>query len=75
MPVDPRDPETFEDVYEDEPEDSSGVEIPDADAAEQHRDLLQHRDSPMTDRGPDEANPADAAEQARVVEENDEEYR
>ncbi|GAA2072342.1 hypothetical protein GCM10009801_24850 [Streptomyces albiaxialis] len=75
MPVDPTDPETFEDVYEDEPEEPAGFETPEEDAAEQQKDLLQHRDAPMTDRGLDEVDPADAAEQSRVVEENEDEYR
>lgn len=74
MPVDPTDPDTIEDTYEDEPE---GVrfDAPEEDTAEQHAELLRQRDVPITERGNDEADPADAAEQARVVEENEDEYR
>ncbi|NGO70031.1 hypothetical protein [Streptomyces boncukensis] len=77
MSVDPTEPEAIEDAYEDEPdeEEPGGFETPQEDAAEQHTDLLQHRDSPMADRGLTEADPADAADQARVVELNDDEYR
>ncbi|AXK31559.1 hypothetical protein DVA86_01755 [Streptomyces armeniacus] len=74
MTVDPTDPDTFEDTYEDEP-DETRFEAPEEDAAEQHAELLQQRDVPITDRGPDEADPADAAEQSRVVEVNEDEYR
>lgn len=73
MSVDPTDPDTFEDAYEEEPE-ATTIEAPEADAAEQHAELLRQRNEPITGR-PDEVNPADAAEQARVVEENEDEYR
>lgn len=46
------------------------LEVPEADSAEQRADLLQHRDEPATSRPADrdgEANPADTAEQRRVV--------
>lgn len=46
------------------------LEAPEADSAEQRTDLLQHRDEPVTSRPADrdgEANPADTAEQRRVV--------
>lgn len=74
MSVDPTDPETFDDVYEEEPE-GAEFEAPEADAAEQQADLLRQRSEPMTGRGSDEVDPADAAEQARVVEVNEDEYR
>lgn len=74
MSVDPTDPDTFDDAYEDEPEESP-LDAPEEDAAEQHAELLQQRDVPITERGTDEADPADAAEQARVVEMNEDEYR
>lgn len=72
MRVDPTDPETFVDES-----DATGLdaEAPEADAAEQYADLAPRRDEPLTGPGPDEANEADRAEQARVVELNEDEYR
>ena len=75
MSVDPIDPENFEDGYEEEPEESAGLEAPPEDAAEQHAELLSQRDEPITGRTDIEADPADAAEQARVVELEEDEYR
>ncbi|MFI1096684.1 hypothetical protein [Streptomyces sp. NPDC020917] len=55
-----------------------GLEAPEADAAEQHTELVQRRDEPVT-AGPSdrngEANPADTAEQRRVVVEDEDDYR
>ena len=73
MSVDPTDPDTFEDTYEDEPE-VTEFEAPEADAAEQQTELLRQRNEPITGRS-DEVDPADAAEQAQVVEINEDEYR
>ncbi|HEV7626051.1 MAG TPA: hypothetical protein VGO89_06100 [Streptomyces sp.] len=76
MSVDPIDPETFEDTYEDEPDqEPAGLETPPEDAAEQHADLLHQRDAPITGREDMEVDAADAAEQARVVELEEDEYR
>jgi hypothetical protein len=77
MSVDPTDPETVEDAYEEEPEAelTSDDEVSAADAAEQQAELLQQRNVPIADRGDLEADPADAADQARVVELNEDEYR
>jgi len=79
MSVDPSDPETFANDLENlENNDNSapyGVEAPEADAAEQHHDLVPHRDDHRTADEPLEADEADRAEQARVVEENEEDYR
>lgn len=76
MAVDPTDPDTFEDTYEDEPEETpAGLEAPREDAAEQHTDLLRQWKTPITGRESSEADPADAADQARVVELNEDEYR
>ncbi|MET7638325.1 hypothetical protein [Streptomyces sp. NPDC005438] len=73
MPVDPTEPtETFEDRYEDE---GPGFETPEADAAEQRIELLQQRDAPMTGRVGEAVDPADAWEQTRVVEDDEEDYR
>ena len=72
MAVDPRDPDTFED------EDSAtefDVEAPEDDAAEQLADLTEHRDAPLTGENADRANEADLAEQARVVELDEDDYR
>ncbi|MEU9979817.1 hypothetical protein [Streptomyces sp. NPDC050856] len=50
-------------------------ETPEADAAEQHTELRQRGDDPLTRIDPDVANEADAAEQARVVELDEDDYR
>ncbi|MGW1812528.1 hypothetical protein ACWCQM_02950 [Streptomyces sp. NPDC002125] len=71
MTVDPSDPETFEDPQPDDPD----PEAPEADAAEQQAPVRSERDEPLTgiDRGA--ANEADVAEQARVVAEDEDDYR
>ncbi|MEV6165312.1 hypothetical protein AB0L71_25980 [Streptomyces sp. NPDC052052] len=71
MTVDPSDPETFEDVQPDEPD----QETPRTDAAEQRADLQQQRDEPLTDIDRNSANVADAVEQARVVTQDEDDYR
>ncbi|WNI22596.1 hypothetical protein [Streptomyces sp. ITFR-16] len=71
MTVDPSDPETFEDVQPDEP----GQETPEADAAEQQTDLRPGTDEPLTDLDPNGADEADAADQARVVPQDEDDYR
>ncbi|MCX5109543.1 hypothetical protein OOK13_13555 [Streptomyces sp. NBC_00378] len=71
MTVDPSDPETFEEIQPDEPD----QETPRADAAEQQADLQQRRDEPLTEIDRDSANEADAAEQARFVAQDEDEYR
>ncbi|MFD9429028.1 MULTISPECIES: hypothetical protein [unclassified Streptomyces] len=71
MTVDPSDPETFEDVEPDELD----PETPEADAAEQKLDLQQRTDEPLTDIDRDTANEADAAEQSRVVAQDEDDYR
>ncbi|MGI5339893.1 hypothetical protein ACQEVS_22110 [Streptomyces sp. CA-181903] len=79
MPVDPTNPDTFEDF--DDTEDGAavateiGVEAPEADAAEQLADLAPTRDDPLTAIDPGAANEADRAEQARVVELDEDDYR
>ncbi|MEV6319467.1 hypothetical protein [Streptomyces sp. NPDC051776] len=73
MSVDPTDPETFDDDA-DQPEEFD-VEAPEADAAEQHAELVEQHDAPLDDHALESANPADAAEQARVVELNEDDYR
>ncbi|MFI6646004.1 hypothetical protein ACIBI8_00070 [Streptomyces sp. NPDC050529] len=71
MTVDPSDPETFEGVQPDEPD----QETPDADAAEQRKDLRPQDDEPSADVDRDRANEADAVEQARVVPQDEDDYR
>ncbi|MGA6154595.1 hypothetical protein ACPEIC_14750 [Stenotrophomonas sp. NPDC087984] len=72
MSIDPTDPDTFEDSDETAVYD---VEAPEADAAEQHREVIARRDEPPRADELVEANEADRAEQARVVEVNEEDYR
>ncbi|KOG46689.1 hypothetical protein [Streptomyces decoyicus] len=72
MRVDPTDPETFEEQSDAAEFD---IEAPEADTAEQYADLAPRSDEPLTGTDPDEANEADRAEQARVVELNEDEYR
>ncbi|MFF4601624.1 hypothetical protein ACFY12_02545 [Streptomyces sp. NPDC001339] len=75
MPVDPTDPDTFEDLEDTDAADID-VEAPEADAAEQHAELAPHHDNSLpAGADPDSANEADRAEQARVVELNEDEYR
>ncbi|MGW5443036.1 hypothetical protein [Streptomyces asiaticus] len=76
MSIDPSDPDTFEDSVENADETATrDVEAPEADAVEQHREVISRRDErPRVDELL-EANEADRAEQARIVEENEEDYR
>ncbi|ANZ16423.1 hypothetical protein ACH4YO_05225 [Streptomyces noursei] len=74
MRVDPTDPDTFEEAAEGPALTQTDVEAPEADAAEQHAELAPRHDETVT--GSDfSANEADRAEQARVVELNEDEYR
>ncbi|WP_407550058.1 hypothetical protein QOM21_13045 [Streptomyces sp. Pv4-95] len=75
MPVDPTDPEAFE--GEDDVNDATeiDVEAPENDAVEQHADVEAQWDEALSDADPASANEADLAEQARVVELNEDEYR
>ncbi|WP_030662279.1 hypothetical protein [Streptomyces rimosus] len=72
MPVDPTDPDTFEDEADTTEFD---VEAPEADAAEQHADVGRPQDDPLTGIDPSVANEADVAEQARVVDLDEDDYR
>jgi hypothetical protein len=55
------------------------IEAPDADAAEQHQDVIPEPEADgepaEAEEPPLEVNAADAAEQARVVVPDDDEYR
>ncbi|MEU0394259.1 hypothetical protein ABZ208_16030 [Streptomyces sp. NPDC006208] len=73
MSVDPTDPETF--VEENDDDAARDEEVPEADAAEQHTDIRPDRDEPVNRADPDAANEADAAEQARVVTLDEDDYR
>lgn len=72
MTVDPSDPETFD---PEEPETDLAQEAPEADAAEQHTDLRQERDDPLPHFDPATTDAGDAAEQARVVGQDEDDYR
>ncbi|UED84324.1 hypothetical protein [Streptomyces profundus] len=83
MTQEPTDPESLDefldetadpDTYEAGSEEVSD-EAPPEDAAEQRLELLRLRDTPLTERGLAESDPADAAEQSRVVDPGDDEYR
>ncbi|TLS39899.1 hypothetical protein FE633_44395 [Streptomyces montanus] len=71
MTVDPTDPETLEESDAAE----FDVEAPEADAAEQHADLSPRQDDLLAGSETDDANEADRAEQARVVEMDEDDYR
>ncbi|MFF7731022.1 hypothetical protein [Streptomyces sp. NPDC008001] len=76
MPVDPTDPDTFEDFDEEDADVTEfDTEAPEADAAEQHADLAPQHDDPLTALDPGAANVADLAEQARVVDLDEDDYR
>ncbi|MFD9329179.1 hypothetical protein [Streptomyces sp. NPDC060065] len=73
MTVDPADPETF--ANDDEPEELD-PEAPEADAAEQRKGLEpQEDDDQLTVGDPANADEGDLAEQARVVELDEDDYR
>jgi hypothetical protein len=74
MSVDPTDPDTFE-VEEDDQAASRDEEVPEADASEQHTDVRPEHDDPLTHIDRDAANEADAAEQARIVALDEDDYR
>ncbi|MFJ2257941.1 hypothetical protein ACIOKD_06250 [Streptomyces sp. NPDC087844] len=74
MTVDHTDPEAFEDT-DDAGATEIGAEAPEADAAEQRTDLAPRRDDRLTDADPDNASEGDLAEQARVVELDEDDYR
>ncbi|MGW7413286.1 hypothetical protein [Streptomyces sp. NPDC054863] len=73
--VDPSDPETFQ--TDPEADDAAALpdETPEADATEQHTDVRQERDDPLTTVDPDFVNEADATEQSRVVTLDEDDYR
>ncbi|MFD5623683.1 hypothetical protein [Streptomyces yangpuensis] len=71
MTVDPAEPDTFRERF---PE-SLDPEAPEADVAEQQADLRPGDDDPATGREAGQAADGDAAEQARVVQLDEDDYR
>ncbi|MGI5532409.1 hypothetical protein ACQEVX_35100 [Streptomyces syringium] len=69
VPVDPTDPDTFE------AEGTATIEMPEIDSAEQHTYFARQCDAFLADGDPDSADECDRAEQARVVELNEDDYR
>lgn len=79
MPVDPGNSDTFEEAETGVDGDRGGdtyrsPETPEADAAEQRTALVDEQDSQPSSETL-EANPADVAEQARVVKTDEDDYR
>ncbi|MGW1215858.1 hypothetical protein ACWD5F_40140 [Streptomyces sp. NPDC002499] len=74
MAIDPTDPETFQDERAEEAT-AIDVEAPEADAAEQHADVVPARDEPLEDADQDRAAEADLIEQRRVVSLDEDDYR
>ncbi|MFI9205172.1 hypothetical protein [Streptomyces sp. NPDC053048] len=74
MPVDPTDPDTFDELDAEDVTEID-VEAPEADAQEQTADLAPQHDEVPVGADPDSANEADRAEQARVVEIDEDDYR
>jgi hypothetical protein len=68
-------PENPEDEHEPGDYGAADPEAPEADVAEQLAELRQRDESPQVDDELREADPADAAEQSRVVELDEEDYR
>ncbi|MGR8008425.1 hypothetical protein [Streptomyces hypolithicus] len=78
MPVDPTDPDTFEEEAPLDGDFEPGAleeDATEADAAEQRTQWQQRHDAPLTGIDPGAANEADAAEQARVVALDEDDYR
>ncbi|MER7764707.1 hypothetical protein [Streptomyces sp. NPDC097619] len=71
MSADPTEPDSFRD----QPPDAFDDEAPEADAAEQLAELTPRGDDPLSERDRDGSAEADAAEQARVVSLDEDDYR
>lgn len=81
-PIDPTDPQIFHDDEPTEPTDigaaadgDRNVEAPEADTAEQRTHITPDGDEEPIDLDPTTANPADVAEQYRIVETDEDDYR
>ncbi|WP_406862998.1 hypothetical protein ABZO31_22170 [Streptomyces sp. HUAS MG47] len=75
MTADPSEPDTFAEDAEEAEAAVLDEEIPEADAAEQHAELQQRADDQLTHIDKDRASEGDAAEQARVVTLDEDDYR
>ncbi|WP_189820700.1 hypothetical protein [Streptomyces finlayi] len=73
MTVDPTEPDDFPTGADEAA--ALDPETPEADAAEQHTDVRQETDDPLPATDAGSANPADVAEQARVVALDEDDYR
>lgn len=71
MTVDPAEPDTFQGQLQE----ALDAETPEADAAEQHKELQPSEDDPLTALEESEAADGDAFEQARVVPLDEDDYR
>ncbi|WP_030772785.1 hypothetical protein [Streptomyces sp. NRRL F-2664] len=72
MTVDPAEPDTFRERF---PESLDDPEAPEADVAEQQADLRPDDDEPDSGSATGQAADGDAAEQARVVPLDEDDYR
>ncbi|MET4923725.1 hypothetical protein P3L51_15405 [Streptomyces sp. PSRA5] len=84
MSADPSDPDTFPNDIDEEDRGAGadsgeleelGEETPEADAAEQHTDVQPSDDDPPAPVDTAEADETDAAEQARIVSLDEDDYR
>ncbi|NJQ08565.1 hypothetical protein [Streptomyces lonarensis] len=73
MAIDPSEPDTLEELLAADRE--RGTETPEADAAEQRTELRPRDEEQPAAAARGAADPADAADQARTVERDEEEYR
>jgi len=73
----PADPDDIDELAEEDTGDAPelDIEAPEADAAEQQTEVRQHHDEPISGNSGYDANPADAREQKRVVDLDEDDYR
>ncbi|MFJ3927189.1 hypothetical protein [Streptomyces sp. NPDC090022] len=71
MSVDPAEPDTFQEQVRK----TLDAEAPEGDAVEQQTELNPQDDDPLTELETGEAAEGDAAEQARVVPQDEDDYR
>lgn len=75
MTVDPTDPDTFAETDDEGEAPEIGVETPEADTAEQYADLAPEEEARVPEGDLDRAAEGDLAEQARVVGNDEDDYR